>query len=280
MLPSAVMKERFEDRFRGWADSRRAMPWSAICQMMFIFSVFLLVGCGRTSVDVSLPTDTSEVVQGEVVSGGMVVGRVVGLTTAGSANRVATIEFNERDLARMMLRPGVQVWIESADGGDLLEFDITNATDGEIPGGTVLVAKRRAPIDRAEAYAQRWARNGTLVAVGVGAIVALILAFVLRSLLGSIGGLIMIIFSMAVAGGLAYLVNGLVASLLLEFVYPLLGGGPASLSDDLGLPPEIARGLADPRVVGFLVVGFPMFLVIMGLLRSVTSPRRASKGEA
>ncbi len=273
------MEEPTRDRFRGWTDSLRVGFRQLLRLAASVVGVVVLVGCGRTSVEVALPADASAVMQGEVVSGGMIVGRVVGLDET-SAGRVATVEFNERDLAEMLLRPGVAVWIESGDGGDLLEFDVTDAGEGEIPSGTVLVAKRRDPIDRAEAYAQRWARNGTLVAVGVGAIIALILVFVLRSLLGSIGGLIMIVFSMMVASGLAYLVNGLAASTILEFVYPHLGRGPASLPEDLGLPPDMARGLADPRVVAFLLVGFPLFLIIMGLIRSVTSPRRAGKGKA
>lgn len=270
-----TMSELTLERFRGWTGSVEPRVSAVIQRVLLCLTVMLATACGRTSVDVSLPSDAVEV-RGEVVSGGMVIGNVVSLADTGG-NKVATVEFTERDLAREMLRPGVIVWVEATPSGELLDFDVSEAGDGEIPGTTALVAQRRTPIDRAEAYAQRWARNGTLVTIAVGAIVALVLAFVLRSLLGSVGGFIMIAFSVGLAAGLAYLVNGLVASLLLEFVYPHLGGGPASITDDLGLPPEVVRGLADPRVVAFLVVAFPMFLVVMSLLRSVTRPRRKSE---
>lgn len=257
--------------------SRRCDSGPTRCLLAILAALLLVVaGCGRTTVEVDLPVDVASDVRGDVVSGGMVVGNVVLLAENGGTKTV-TVEFTERDLAREMLRPGVVVWIEATDQGELLDFDVSAAGDGAIPEASVLVAKRRTPIDRAEAYAQRWARNGTLVTVAVGAIVALTLAFVLRSLLGSIGGIVMVVFSAGLAGGLAYLVNGLAASLLLEFVYPHLGGGPASITDELGVPPEVVRGLADPRVVAFLVVAFPMFLVVMSLLRSVTRPRRKSE---
>lgn len=236
-------------------------------------SVAVLVSCGRPSVGVSIPADVSNELSGDVVAGGMIVGHVVGFA-GGSENRVATVEFSDPDLGRYVLRQGVRVWIESTDQGEVLEFDLTSVGEEQLPGGTVLVAQRRDPVDRAEAYAQRWARNGTLMVVGVGAVVVLILAFALRSLLGSIGGLILVVFSSAMAAGLAYLLNGPAAALLVRFIYPHLDGPGSDLGAEYGLSPQVVRGIADPRAVAFLVVGLPVFLLVMSLVRSATRQRK------
>ncbi len=241
--------------------------------LLFGAGLLLLASCGRPSVDVSIPADASKDLSGDVVAGGMIVGHVVELTGRDDA-RLATVEFTDPDLGRSVLRRGVRVWIESTSQGEVLAFDITSVAEDRLPGGTVLVAERRDPVDRAEAYAQRWARNGTLMVIGVGAVVALILAFVMRSLLGSIGGLVLVVFSASIAAGLAYLLNGAVAALLVRFVYPHLQGDGSSLGDDYGLPPQVVQGIADPRVVAFLAVGLPVFLLVMNLLRSATRPSK------
>ena len=234
----------------------------------------LLSGCGQTEVDVQLPADSTGAVAPMVLSGSVSVGQVSSVSDVGGV-RTAHVVLDS-DLGATLLREGVVAWAEPSDNGEVLVLDVTNAGETQLSVPATLIAKRRTAMATAEAAATRWARNGTLWAVGVGAIAFIVLILGARIFLRSFAGLILIGVSIAGAVFIALLLNGLAAGAVVTWVYPYIGDGGAELAREYKLPEGIVAGLADPRVVAIFVVGLPAFVVIATLLRKATSIGKGS----
>ena len=230
-----------------------------------------LQGCGNPSVDVQLPKDASPV-SSSVISGSTVVGEVTSTTKTDGGMKVLHIEIDS-DIADSLLRQGTVAWIEKTDTGELIDLDATNATEQLLGSGAVLIAKRRNPVDRVEQFTQRWAGNGTLITIAIAVALILIVLFGMRSFMRSIGGLILILFSLGAAAFVSYLSNSVASAALVKWVYPHIGDGGTEFAKEMGLPEGVVAGMADPRVVSFFVVGLFAFVFITSILKRATSSR-------
>lgn len=244
----------------------KGMPCTLVCVLLFI-----LQGCGNPSVDVQLPKDAKQV-SSSVISGSAVVGEVTSTTQTGEGTKVLHIEIDS-DIADSLLRHGTVAWIEATDNGDIIDLDATNATDQSLGSDAVLIAKRRNSVDRVEQFTQRWAENGTLVAIGIATVIILIVLFGMRSFMRSIGGLIVILFSLGAAAFVSYICNSVASAALVELVYPHIGDGGSAFAKEMGLPDGVVAGMADPRVVSFFVVGLIAFIFITSILKKAVSKR-------
>lgn len=241
-----------------------------ISSKLFVIVLFLLQGCGNPSVDVLLPKDAKQV-SSDVISGSMVVGEVVS-TTKTDSEEILHIEIDS-DIADSLLRQGTVAWIEATGNGDTIELDATNATDQSLGSDAVLIAKRRNSVDRVEQFTQRWAGNGTLVAIGIATVIILIVLFGMRSFMKSIGGLILILFSLGAAAFVSYICNSVASTALVKWVYPHIGDGGTEFAKEMGLPEGVVAGMADPRVVSFFVVGLFAFIIICRVLKGTVKSR-------
>jgi hypothetical protein len=190
--------------------------------------------------------------------------------------RVAHVAL-EPGISAGILREGVVAWIERMDQGEVIVLDATQATESPLAGGTILLARRRTAMDAAESVANRWAVNGTLWVVGVGAAAFIVVVLGARMVLRSLGGMILIIVSLAVATFLAFLANDLASAAVVTWVYPYVGDGGQQLAAEYGLPAGVVAGMADPRVVGLFLVGIPAFIIVASLLRMATKSGKGSK---
>jgi hypothetical protein len=240
-----------------------------VCTLFCVF-LFALQGCGNPSVDVQIPKDAKEVAT-NVVSGSAVVGEVVSTSQTEGA-KVLHIEIDS-DISDSLLRQGTVAWIEKTDSGEIIDIDATNATEQLLGSGAVLIAKRRNPVDRVEQFTQRWAGNGTLITIGIAVALILIVLFGMRSFMRSIGGLILILFSLGAAAFVSYICNSVASAALVKWVYPHIGDGGTEFAKEMGLPDGVVAGMVDPRVVSFFVVGLFAFVFITSILKRATSSR-------
>jgi len=234
-------------------------------------AIIMLQGCGNHDVDVQLPADSENNIASNVISGSMVIGEVLGIETRGDV-RIANIEIDS-DVANTLLKQGTVAWIETSGTNEIIELDATNATADALGSDAVLIAKRRSSTDKIEQYTQRWARNGTLITIGIAVAVILLVLFGMRSFMRSIGGLILILFSLAAAAFVSYICNSMASAALIEWVYPHIGDGGSAFAKEMGLPDGVVAGMADPRVVAFFVVGLFAFVFITSILKRATSSR-------
>jgi hypothetical protein len=204
-----------------------------------------------------------------VLSGSVAVGQVASVSDVDGV-RTAHVVLDD-DLGGSLLREGVVAWAEPGAGGEVLILDVTHAGDTPLSSPATLIAKRRTAMSTVEAAATRWTRNGTLWAVGIGAVAFIVLVLGARVFLRSFAGLVLIAVSIAGAAFIAFLLNGITAAALVRFVYPYIGDGGAELAREYKLPEGIVAGLADPRVVAIFVIGLPAFVIIATLLRKATS---------
>ena len=111
--------------------------------------------------------------------------------------------------------------------------------------------------------------------LGIGAVVLLLIMFIVRMMLRSVGGLVLLLVSLGLSLGLAIFLNPMVSNLLLVWVYPLLeaqGGGAGSMSSGDEFVDTIIAGVADPRAVALFVVWIPAFVVLSSLFRKALAP--------
>ena len=246
--------------------SQKGIANAFICMLLFA-----LQGCGNPSVDVQLPKDAKQV-SSSVIAGSAVVGEVISTTQTDGGMKVLHIEIDS-DIADSLLRQGTVAWIEETDSGDMIDLDATNATDQLLGSGAVLIAKRRNPVDRVEQFTQRWAGNGTLITIAIAVALILIVLFGMRSFMRSIGGLILILFSLGAAAFVSYLCNSVASAALVKWVYPHIGDGGTEFAKEMGLPEGVVAGMADPRVVSFFVVGLFAFIIICRVLKGTVKSR-------
>jgi len=231
----------------------------------------LLQGCGNASVDVQLPKDAKQV-SSSVISGSTVIGEVTSTSQTDTGLKVLHIEMDS-DIADSLLRQGTVAWIEKTDSGEIIDIDATNATDQALGGGTVLIAKRRNSVDRVEQFTQRWAGNGTLITIAIAVVVILMVLFGMRSFMKSIGGLVLILFSLGAAAFVSYICNSVASAALVKWVYPHIGDGGTEFANEIGLPDGVAAGMANPRIVSFFVVGLFAFILICRVLKGAVKSR-------
>ncbi len=255
------------DSNRGLLMGQRTILWRWL--VACVAGLLTLGGCGQTEVDVRLPADATEAVAPMVLSGSVAVGQVASVSDVDGV-RTAHVVLDD-DLGGSLLREGVVAWAEPSAGGEVLILDVTHAGDTPLSSPATLIAKRRTAMSTVEAAATRWTRNGTLWAVGVGAVAFIVLILGARIFLRSFAGLVLIAVSIAGAAFIAFLLNGITAAALVTFVYPYIGDGGAELAREYKLPEGIVAGLADPRVVAIFVIGLPAFVIIATLLRKATS---------
>ena len=231
--------------------------------------IIMLQGCGSHDVDVQLPADYENNIASNVISGSVVIGEVLGIETKGDI-RIAHIEIDS-DVASSLLMQGTVAWIETSSTNEFIELDATNATTNALGSDAVLIAKRRSSTDKIEQYTQRWARNGTIFTIAIAATVFLGLLFGMRSFLRSIGGLILIVFSLGMSVVIALLCNTVSADALVTYVYPHIGDGGQSFANEMGLPEGVVAGMANPKIVAFFVVGLIAFTFVTGILKRTTA---------
>ncbi len=238
---------------------------------LFCISVLSLLGCGKSSIDVQLPKDAKQV-SSSVISGSAVVGEVTSTTQTDGGTKVLHIEIDS-DIADSLLRQGTVAWIEKTDSGEIIELDATNATNQVLGSGAILIAERRTSVDRVEQFTQRWAGNGTMITIGIAVVIILIVLFGMRSFMKSIGGLILILFSLGAAAFVSYICNSVASAALVKWVYPHIGDGGTEFAKEMGLPDGVVAGMANPRIVSFFVVGLFAFVFITSILKRATSSR-------
>jgi hypothetical protein len=185
----------------------------------------VLAGCGAPTVDVVLPEQSKTTTASSATCRGVVAGKVT--TVSAAAPSVATVELDSSDIAKIVLRDGVQAFV--LDSGDV-EFDVSGVQEGAkaLPSGSKIVATRRNAV---EAAISRWATGWNITVVIVGLVTMLLLVALARTLVRGVAGMARIALALAVSGAIAYFVAPPLAPQIERHVYPRL---------------EAARGKADP----------------------------------